>query len=79
MIFWIARRTLRSLVIGRATFAVSANGSPGLARLCSEKPALFRPGSSCGATPPMASTWPDWRLPVRTPDSGMTLKVSLSR
>ena len=32
---------------------------------------------SCGGTPPITSTWPDCRAPVRTLDSGMIVNDDL--
>jgi hypothetical protein len=75
----IALRTAGSETIGLARLKPMPNGMPGFALAGSWTPAAESGASSCWPMLPMASTSPDWRLPVRTPDSGTTRNSSLSR
>jgi hypothetical protein len=74
-----ASRTAASWAIGVDRLKVIPNGMPGFARDGSAIPAPASGCSSCGPMLVMASTSPDWRLPVRTPDSGTTRNSARSR
>lgn len=75
----IAWRTFASLNSGRELLSPRLNTTPGLARAWRFTAPPLSAASLALPTLPIASTWPDWRLPVRTPASGTTLNTSLSR